>query len=345
MYKNLQKKVLEQRTVRLPLPADGSRRLAQESQGLQARPELRHELRGAGNELGNQASNVDSSSTVPCESIGSWPHRRAQRARAKAVDWHVPASSVVVIVIDLSRSVGRHLLHRPRHPHRPGAGHPRRPRAARVVARTRELLGFNCRSIAILVYVKDALTGNFGTSVLTTNPVIDGYPPRLSGDRGTCDRRHADRRSPSAFRSACSRRSSAAASPTRSCASSASSAIQCRSSGWRCLSLLLFYAWLRWVACPGRIDIVYEYSFTPITGFSCFDACGRAMGRLPDVFRHISCRACSAISRSPIQPHDALLHAERTAQEYIVAARAKGFRSGASSGAMRCATQRCRWSR
>ena len=38
------------------------------------------------------------------------------------------------------------------------------------------------------------------------------------------------------------------------------------------LSLVFFYAQLKWVAFPGRLDIVHEYSFTPITGFYLIDA-------------------------------------------------------------------------
>ena len=71
------------------------------------------------------------------------------------------------------------------------------------------------------IYVRSALTGDFGTSVLTTQPGHDRHPPRLSGDDGTGDARHHHRRRCSAFRSACWPRSSAAASSTRSCASSA----------------------------------------------------------------------------------------------------------------------------
>ena len=38
------------------------------------------------------------------------------------------------------------------------------------------------------------------------------------------------------------------------------------------MGLVLFYAKLGWVAGPGRIDISFEYSFTPVTGFLLFDA-------------------------------------------------------------------------
>ncbi len=68
------------------------------------------------------------------------------------------------------------------------------------------------------------------------------------------------------------------------------------------LALLLFYAKLQWVAFPGRIDVVYEYSFTPTTGSSCSIPPGRGSGTcFATSFATSSCRrACSAMSRSPI---------------------------------------------
>ena len=69
------------------------------------------------------------------------------------------------------------------------------------------------------------------------------------------------------------------------------------------MSLVVFYARLGWVAFPGRIDIVYEYSFTPVTGFYLLDcALAGAMGRLLRCLppHHPAGMRCSAISRSPI---------------------------------------------
>ena len=51
------------------------------------------------------------------------------------------------------------------------------------------------------------------------------------------------------------------------------------------LALLVFYARLGWVAGPGRIDVAYEYTFTPITGFFLLDAVAPA--RLGRVSRHL----------------------------------------------------------
>lgn len=94
------------------------------------------------------------------------------------------------------------------------------------------------------------------------------------------------------------------------------------------LSLLVFYARLQWVAYPGRIDVVFEYTFTPITGFYLLDALlQQQWDVLWDVFRHIILPASllgyfslAYISR---MTRSFMLH--ELAQEYIVAARAKGL--------------------
>ncbi|WP_321379088.1 ABC transporter permease [Rhizobium sp.] len=94
------------------------------------------------------------------------------------------------------------------------------------------------------------------------------------------------------------------------------------------LALLVFYARLQWVAYPGRIDVVFEYSFSPITGFYLLDAAlQQQWDVLWDLFRHIilpgallgyfSLAYISRMTRS------FMLH--ELAQEYIVAARAKGL--------------------
>lgn len=94
------------------------------------------------------------------------------------------------------------------------------------------------------------------------------------------------------------------------------------------LSLLVFYARLQWVAYPGRMDVVFEYSFTPVTGFYLLDAAMQEQWDVVwDLFRHIilpgsllgyfSLAYISRMTRSFI--------INELAQEYIVAARAKGL--------------------
>ena len=94
------------------------------------------------------------------------------------------------------------------------------------------------------------------------------------------------------------------------------------------LGLLLFYAKLHWVAFPGRIDIVYEYTFTPITGLFLLDALVQGEWEVAwDVFRHIVLPACllGYFSLAYISRMTRSFMLNELAQEYVVAARAKGL--------------------
>jgi peptide/nickel transport system permease protein len=94
------------------------------------------------------------------------------------------------------------------------------------------------------------------------------------------------------------------------------------------LGLLLFYAKLRWVAFPGRIDIVYEYSFTPITGLFLLDAILQRQWDVAwDVFRHIVLPGCllGYFSMAYISRMTRSFMLNELGQEYIIAARAKGL--------------------
>ncbi|TIS14419.1 MAG: ABC transporter permease [Mesorhizobium sp.] len=94
------------------------------------------------------------------------------------------------------------------------------------------------------------------------------------------------------------------------------------------LGLVLFYAKLQWVAFPARLDVVYEYTFTPITGFYLLDAAMQGQWDVfYDAYRHI-------ILPASLLGYFALAYISRMtrsfmlnemAQEYIVAARAKGL--------------------
>jgi peptide/nickel transport system permease protein len=94
------------------------------------------------------------------------------------------------------------------------------------------------------------------------------------------------------------------------------------------LGLVLFYAKLQWVAFPARLDVVYEYTFTPITGFYLLDA---AMQGQWDVFydawRHIVLPAAllGYFSLAYISRMTRSFMLNELTQEYIVAARAKGL--------------------
>jgi peptide/nickel transport system permease protein len=94
------------------------------------------------------------------------------------------------------------------------------------------------------------------------------------------------------------------------------------------LALVLFYAKLRWVAFPGRLDVVYEYTFTPITGLYLFDALWqRQWDVLWDLIRHIILPASllGYLSLAYISRMTRGFMLNELRQEYIVAARAKGL--------------------
>ncbi len=84
----------------------------------------------------------------------------------------------------------------------------------------------------------------------------------------------------------------------------------------------------RWVAFPGRIDIVYEYTFTPITGFYLIDSAMQGQWDVfYDVFRHIILPASllGYFSLAYISRMTRSFMLNELGQEYIVAARAKGL--------------------
>jgi peptide/nickel transport system permease protein len=94
------------------------------------------------------------------------------------------------------------------------------------------------------------------------------------------------------------------------------------------LGLVLFYAKLKWVAFPGRLDIVYQYTFTPITGFYLLDAAWQGQWDVfRDAFRHIILPASllGYFSLAYISRMTRSFMLNEMAQEYIVAVRAKGL--------------------
>lgn len=94
------------------------------------------------------------------------------------------------------------------------------------------------------------------------------------------------------------------------------------------LALLLFYAKLGWVAYPGRISIAYEYSFTSATGLFLLDAILQRQWDVAwDVFRHIILPAAllGYFSMAYISRMTRSFMLNELAQEYVVAARAKGL--------------------
>jgi peptide/nickel transport system permease protein len=94
------------------------------------------------------------------------------------------------------------------------------------------------------------------------------------------------------------------------------------------MALVVFYARLGWVGGPGRIDVVYEFTLTPVTGLLLVDtaikgewqAFGNALSHLilpASLLGYFSLAYISRMTRS--------FMLTELGQEYVVAARAKGL--------------------
>lgn len=199
---------------------------------------------------------------------------------------------------------------------------------ASVVERTRREMGLDLPLIQqFYIYIKGVLSGDFGRSVLTTNTVMDDirrvFPATIElATFGTLI-------------------GSVVGIPLGVLAAVKRGSLFdqiVRVIGligysmpifWLgLLSLVLFYAKLQWAAFPGRLDVAYEYSFTPITGFLLLDSAIQGQWDVfKDVLRHIllpalllgyfSLAYISSLTRSFIL--------NELSQEYVVAARAKGL--------------------
>ncbi|MBX5158202.1 ABC transporter permease [Rhizobium sp. NZLR8] len=199
---------------------------------------------------------------------------------------------------------------------------------AHVVERVREEMGFNLPLYQqFFIYIKGILSGDFGNSVLTTNPVMVDIRRVLPATielatLGTLI---------GAFVGvplgvlAAVRRGSIADQVVRVVGLIGYSV----PIFWLALiSLVIFYARLRWVAFPGRIDIVFEYTFTPITGLYLLDSAWQGQWDVfYDVFRHIILPASllGYFSLAYISRMTRSFMLNELSQEYIVAARAKGL--------------------
>ncbi|AYD02377.1 ABC transporter permease [Neorhizobium sp. NCHU2750] len=199
---------------------------------------------------------------------------------------------------------------------------------AHVVERVREELGLNLPLYQqFYYYVKHALAGDFGTSVLTTNPVMTDiarvFPATMElATVGTII--GALFGVPLGVLAAV-KRGSIADQIVRVIGLIGYSV----PIFWLgLLALVLFYAKLNWVAYPGRIDIVYEYTFTPITGFYLIDAIWQGQWDvLWDLFRHIILPGAllGYFSLAYISRMTRSFMLNEMSQEYVVTARAKGL--------------------
>jgi len=197
-----------------------------------------------------------------------------------------------------------------------------------VVERTRREMGLDLPLIEqFWIYIKAALNGDFGTSVLTTNPVMADirrvFPATI--ELATVGTLIGTVLGIPLGVLAAVKRGSLADQLVRVVGLVGYSV----PIFWLALlSLVLFYAKLQWVAFPGRIDIVYEYTFTPVTGFYLIDSAMQGQWDVFwDVFRHIVLPGAllGYFSLAYISRMTRSFMLNELTQEYVVAARAKGL--------------------
>jgi peptide/nickel transport system permease protein len=201
-----------------------------------------------------------------------------------------------------------------------------------VLQRVREELGLNLPLPQQFVrYVGRALQGDFGNSVLTSNPVWDDirktFPATL--ELATVGIFIGAGFGVPLGVWAAVRRGGAADHAVRIMGLVGYSV----PIFWLGLmALVLFYAKLGWVAGPGRIDIAFEYSFERTTGLMLVDAArhGFDSGEW-DAFRNaishlvLPAGLLGYFSLAYISRMTRSFMLNELAQEYIVAARAKGL--------------------
>lgn len=197
-----------------------------------------------------------------------------------------------------------------------------------VVERTRREMGLDLPLIQqFYIYIKNALNGDFGVSVLTTNPVMTdirrAFPATI--ELATLGTLIGSLLGVPLGVLAAVKRGSLIDQVVRLIGLVGYSV----PIFWLALlALVLFYAKLKWVAFPGRIDVVYEYSFTPVTGLYLLDTALQGQWDVfRDVFRHIILPAAllGYFSLAYISRMTRSFMLNELAQEYIVAARAKGL--------------------
>ncbi len=199
---------------------------------------------------------------------------------------------------------------------------------ADVVERTRREMGLDLPLIEqFYIYLKNALHGDFGNSVLTTNPVMTDirrtFPATI--ELATLGTLIGSSLGVPLGVLAAVRRGSLVDQVVRIIGLVGYSV----PIFWLgLLALLLFYAKLQWVAFPGRLDVVFEYTFMPVTGFYLLDSA--LQGRwdvFRDAFRHIILPASllGYFSLAYISRMTRSFMLNELVQEYIVAARAKGL--------------------
>jgi peptide/nickel transport system permease protein len=197
-----------------------------------------------------------------------------------------------------------------------------------VIQRVREELGLNKPLYEqFALYVSKAVQGDFGTSVLTSNPVWDDikktFPATL--ELATCGILIGAGFGVPLGVWAAVRRGGAADHAVRVMGLIGYSV----PIFWLGLmALVLFYAKLGWVGGPGRIDVAFEYSVERVTGLLLVDA---AMAGEWEAFRNalshlvLPASLLGYFSLAYISRMTRSFMLAEMSQEYIVAARAKGL--------------------
>ncbi|WP_410055082.1 ABC transporter permease [Microvirga sp. Mcv34] len=199
---------------------------------------------------------------------------------------------------------------------------------AHVYERVRQELGLDRPLIEqFVIYVKKAATGDFGNSVLTTNPVmtdiINVFPATLElATLGTIIGVIVG--IPLGVLAAVKRGSLLDQFVRVLGLVGYSVPIF-----WLGLmGLLLFYAKLGWVAGPGRIDVTYSYLYTPVTGIVLLDTAMQGQwDAFWDAVSHVLLPACllGYFSLAYISRMTRSFMLNELAQEYVIAARVKGL--------------------
>lgn len=98
------------------------------------------------------------------------------------------------------------------------------------------------------------------------------------------------------------------------------------------MALVVFYAKLDWVAGPGRIDVAFEYSITPVTGLMLVDTAmagldGNGWDAFRNAFAHLALPGAllGYFSLAYISRMTRSFMLNELSQEYVIAARAKGL--------------------
>lgn len=199
---------------------------------------------------------------------------------------------------------------------------------AQVYERVRQELGLDLPLIQqFWIYLKKAVSGDFGNSVLTTNPVLtdiaNAFPATLElATLGTLI--GVILGIPLGILAAVKRGS--LIDQFVRVLGLAGYSIPIFWLGL--MGLLVFYAKLGWVAGPGRIDVTYSYLYTPVTNIVLLDTAMQGQwDAFWDAVSHIILPACllGYFSLAYISRMTRSFMLNELAQEYVIAARVKGL--------------------